>query len=464
MRTLFREWGATLACGATIISLLWAAWAFPADAPAITVNGFQVSGQPAGSGLTLTVTPQPPNPPTPAPPPPVPPAPRPKTLSAVGIWTALGAPIKLASAAHSQEIATFLESQSGTWLVLDPAMESQPGPQPRWLGPWFAAAKASGKQPPLVIWHDSGKVIRTDQLTPDSDAAAVLTLAKSCLGTAKGSVTVRGRTYRTGLVKRTKAPGKAGFAKVSAVLSPLTSDQYPACDLGYLVPRVSDQGQTGTCHAHAAVLMVECVRRVQFGKVNDTPLSPWCLATLTNGWNGATLSDDMQILAKSGVCTLATWGYTNQAPTGWQNDAKQHILLAVYDSPDSDPLGYLAASLARGWTCEIGISVGDGFEPDADGYITYDRGSGWGGHAVLACGLKKTADGRRWIKILNSWGTSWGQGGFAWIESRFLTESGFNDLWVATTVSAASADRAVTPVIARPARKSSNQASLALAP
>ena len=94
---------------------------------------------------------------------------------------------------------------------------------------------------------------------------------------------------------------------------------------------------------------------------------------------------------------------------------------------------------------QIGIGVGNGFETDADGYISYARGSGYGGHAVTGCGLKK-ADGKWWILIANSWGESWGKKGFAWIESKFLTASDYQDMWVAVVTSIAPTDRAYSPV------------------
>ena len=45
-----------------------------------------------------------------------------------------------------------------------------------------------------------------------------------------------------------------------------------------------------------------------------------------------------------------------------------------------------------------------------------------GGHAVLAVGfglLKR----RKYVKILNSWGTEWGDRGYSWVNEDYLSEN-----------------------------------------
>lgn len=393
--------------------------------------------------------PQPePTPPVPPPPPPVPG----KTLSAVGIWSALAAPAKLAAAAHSHEVAAFLQSQNGSWRVLDPVMLDQKTPVPAWVKPWFDAAIKAGKKAPCVIWHDQGKILAIDQADDSTTEATVLAWMRRCVQGTSQSVTVRGQVRACGLKPRTVKAGAAGFLQLSAKLQPLKPDQYPTCDLSNQVKLVRNQGSWGTCASQAGASIADCVRLIQFGPENFRPLSAFNLAVQVDGLNGAQLSDVMRALVKNGACTMEEHpeGQTRM-PADWKTEAAYNKALAVYDTPDSDDLlGYVAAALDRGWPVSVGIMVGGGYDTDEAGYITYRRGAGGGGHAQVILGMRQSG-GTVWLLALNSWGKEWGGGrdapaGMGWIESTFVERSPFNDIWTLTTMSVAPNDSGHAPV------------------
>ena len=405
------------------------------------------------ASVTLVVKEPEPQPPEPKPDPQPKPEPG-KTLSAVGVWTALGAGSKLGTAAHSHDVAQLLKSQNGGWLVIDKLM-AQDETHPAWVDQWLKVLADSGKTEPAVIWHDQGKVVAIDQCSANTDAETLLALAKSHLPESDEAVVVQGKVRPLGLKPRTVAPGKlmaegAPVKQISAVLEPLAEKDYPTVDLGSQITQTKNQGNYGTCVSQAFCAALEAVRYSQFGPENDVELSPNNLATQIDGWNGAIATDAVKALMKTGVIPMADQpNYSSRLPVGWQKKAAGYKVLAIYDTPDSDYLGYLAAALSRGWLVPIGIGVGSGFDVDGEGYISYARGSGRGGHEILACGLKQH-DGKWWIRIKNSWGQKWGNDGFAWIESTFLTRSVFADLWVVVVTSAAPTDKAVSPSIAQP--------------
>jgi len=372
------------------------------------------------------------------------------TLSAVGVWEAIGAESKLAMAAHSHDVAELLRAQNGGWLVIDPIMAEAVN-CPGWVNKWLDVLEKSGKTHPAVIWHDQGKILAIDQLAVETTAEALLELAKSRIPVSPDGVVIHGRHRPTGLKPRTEKPGRvllsdgSTIPQISATLKPLSETEYPTVDLRTRITRIKNQGRYGTCSSQSACTAMESLRYAQFGPENDVELSPNNLASQIGGWNGASLSATMQALVKNGVLPMADQpNYTSRMPSNWRHKAAGYRLLAVYDSPDSDLMGYLAAALARGWVVQIGVGVGGGFDADSDGLISYARGSGRGGHAVTACGLKKH-DGRWWILIANSWGKSWGQDGFAWIESKFLTNSIYSDMWVAVVAAASPDDKACVP-------------------
>jgi hypothetical protein len=86
----------------------------------------------------------------------------------------------------------------------------------------------------------------------------------------------------------------------------------------------------------------------------------------------------------------------------------------------------------------VGIAVGNGFDPDGEGYITYARGAGGQvNHEVLIVGGWFEHDGKKFVLMKNSWGASWGTwgDGCCYIEDRFLADD--TDMWVVVVMSAA---------------------------
>lgn len=82
----------------------------------------------------------------------------------------------------------------------------------------------------------------------------------------------------------------------------------------------------------------------------------------------------------------------------------------------------IAVTLNQGAPVIIGLVITDAFwRPDTDGRIPdlspdIERG----GHAVLAVGHGTWADGVSALLIRNSWGSGWGQGGYAWLSQSYV--------------------------------------------
>jgi hypothetical protein len=404
-----------------------------------------------------TPTPQPPKPEPPEPiPPPLPPLPSPRqTICAV--WDTLASPANLSAIAHSHDLRIWLTERGVDWRQLDPALASQVPPPPAWCLAIFDAAAADklappflyvlgGKTPSAPHQLDALDTLETIQ-AKIADDLPPLAVSRSNLPRQKG-LGLKKRKPQSKLL----APDGRPTPKLSAILRPLKANEYPACDLRTAIPIIDDQGGTSLCTSFAGCLLTEHARFVQFGPSNVRRLSAANIATRIRGWDGASLTDVITAIATEGVCTENVHPENSQRlPTNWQADARHYRWLKWYDAPESDPMGYTAAALARGLPSIIGISVGGNFSPDSAGRISYARGSGRGGHAVVACGHTPAA-APGWTLIANSWGRDWGQAGFAWIEDKFIVETDFDGPYVCTAISAAAADSGPrSPISERPA-------------
>jgi hypothetical protein len=130
-------------------------------------------------------------------------------------------------------------------------------------------------------------------------------------------------------------------------------------------------------------------------------------------------------------------------PKDWQTIAAGYRWLTWYDAPAEDPLGYTCAALKRGYVVIVGIGVGSGFEPDSRNFISYTKGRGNAGHAIVVCGHDNQASPKRSL-IANSWGSDWGDRGFAWIDDQFISRTEYDGPYVCTSTTVAPSDTGPT--------------------
>lgn len=137
---------------------------------------------------------------------------------------------------------------------------------------------------------------------------------------------------------------------------------------------------------------------------------------------GAAFFDALQLVATSGVATLAEMKYVDSdfktKPSaavrkkalryridGWkQIGASDHLLLKAY--------------LDAQYPILIGADVDEGFlKLQGDFVWRAPSGAPKGGHAMLVVGYD---DARRAFMVLNSWGDKWADGGYGWIDYEYF--------------------------------------------
>ncbi|MBB3063525.1 C1 family peptidase [Microbulbifer rhizosphaerae] len=224
----------------------------------------------------------------------------------------------------------------------------------------------------------------------------------------------------------------------------------PSVDLREFCSPIEDQGQLGSCTAHAGVGMLEYFERRAFGKHLDA--SRLFLYKVTRqllgftGDDGAFLRDTMKAMVLFGVPAEKYWPYDpekfNDDPSSFCFTFAQSYKAIEYfrlDPPDvdrSELLGRIKESLAGQLTAMFGFTVYSSMPPPGDGKgeipFPTTGDSFEGGHAVLAVGYddkKKIAGEKGALLIRNSWGEGWGVEGYGWLPYAYVEAGLATDFW-----------------------------------
>jgi C1A family cysteine protease len=213
----------------------------------------------------------------------------------------------------------------------------------------------------------------------------------------------------------------------------------PKVDLRALMPPIQDQGDLGSCTAHATVALLEH-NTITIGQ----PLEP--LSRLFTYYNaravenstasdtGAMLRDVISSLAADGVCPETDWPYDPTQFAAKPTDAAYTDAatkkISVYARLNG--LDDMLVCLASGHPFVFGFTVYTTFESDqvaSTGLLSVPATSesALGGHAVCAVGYDTDA---QVLIVRNSWGPTWGQAGHFMMPFDYVTNANLaDDFW-----------------------------------
>ncbi|MBK9577986.1 MAG: VCBS repeat-containing protein [Fibrobacteres bacterium] len=200
-------------------------------------------------------------------------------------------------------------------------------------------------------------------------------------------------------------------------------------DLTSRFPTPGDQVDQGACVAFALGYALQSAEeKDEFGWNFSTPsqvLSPsYIYNQVHSNWSsnggGTDLSVVANLIVNQGVATLAEMPFNGAAyqysalPSIYQRAlADKHKASGFFRFNDGDYSSF-KRHIAAGHGVAISIPVYSDFDNLSYGDQVYDRldGAPRGWHAITLIGYD---DGRQAFKFINSWGTSWGVGGYGWI-------------------------------------------------
>ena len=220
-------------------------------------------------------------------------------------------------------------------------------------------------------------------------------------------------------------------AEPKAVLYKLAS----SVDLSVNMPPVGDQGTQNCCVAWAFGYYYKTYQEWQdYGWSVTDPnhiFSPAFIYNHINGGqdSGSYFSDAMTLLTENGCATIAEFPYNDTSCTIWPSESVyRHAINYRSDSAYYIQTNYTTGIdqvkqlLADGNIAVLGIYVYNNLENINNYKNTYcladAKGSILGGHALTFVGYDDnmaTADGTGAFKMINQWGTEWGDSGYCWM-------------------------------------------------
>ena len=190
-----------------------------------------------------------------------------------------------------------------------------------------------------------------------------------------------------------------------------TSNLLDRVDWTEFLPPVRDQGNEGTCAAHAGACVKEAQEKVDTGfNINFSPRFIYTFRA-NKPDDGMNLRDLMNIMTKYGVCTESLCPYEAGKPIDAVDDKmiSEAAEFCIKSYALCNTISEVKSALVEQGPCVVAFPVYD-FGPS----FWKPKQAGMpaqGGHAVTIVGYN---DSQQAFLIRNSWGESWNGNGYTW--------------------------------------------------
>jgi len=222
-----------------------------------------------------------------------------------------------------------------------------------------------------------------------------------------------------------------------------TGSMPSSTDLTPYFPPIGDQGQYGTCVAwavgynHKSFLEAKVDGRTNYTSTSQI-FSPkdlfWAIDNQYKGedCNGTNFEYAYDVIQSRGIATIGTVPYTSlgdcssSPSSSWTSEAGSHTISSYREiSVDKD---IIKSYLADGRAVVFGAKLGDEFMEYTGGVLDYQT-YGYTGqhayHAMILAGYDDSKGTNGAFKVVNSWGTSWGESGIAWVDQDYFCTDDF---------------------------------------
>ena len=244
-------------------------------------------------------------------------------------------------------------------------------------------------------------------------------LAASIAFFSAGEVSAQQQSYSTGL--RFLSPET--YSTIPLAVPPSRGLLPTSVDLSSDFPEPKSQGNQGSCVGWAVAYALKSYQeRKERGwdlTKEEHQFSPSALynSIRVGGCDGGSyIPDAFEALLDWGALSLKQFTYDetvcSRLPTTREKRSAVEYRISSVRVVNVQSATELKSHLAADIPIVIGMEVYDNFDSYSGGVYSRVEGSLRGGHAVTVVGYD---DSRGAFKIINSWGKSWGENGFAWI-------------------------------------------------
>ncbi|MEY8758228.1 C1 family peptidase [Chryseobacterium tongliaoense] len=186
-------------------------------------------------------------------------------------------------------------------------------------------------------------------------------------------------------------------------------------------PSIGDQGNEGSCVAWATAYAATSILEANFRGVTQARSPEYVYNQIKLGScdGGSYTSNGLNLIKNQGVCSMVEMPYNDTEcstqPTTSQKTAASTHKLVSWATVSNSNITNIKNLLSANLPIVIGITVDEEFKNLKNtGWILKKRsGKVLGGHAICVVGYD---DAKQAFKIQNSWGTSWADNGYFWID------------------------------------------------
>jgi hypothetical protein len=261
---------------------------------------------------------------------------------------------------------------------------------------------------------------------------AFLCIALFCTAAQNGTAQATGLTF-------TPKDRLRGIPLASTPFS--GAELRPSIDLSADLPPPGNQGNQQSCVGWAIAYALKSYQEyreegwslAETGACNPAHVfSPAFIYNQVNNGRdgGCTLPDALDLLHEKGAAPLADMPYTDsdfrRQPSAATTANARRYRIDYWRQVNVSDVMEVKAQLNAGYPVVIGATVDQGFIATRRGTIwKAEKGKRAGGHAMVLVGYD---DARHAFKLINSWGRSWGDGGYGWVDYghfRRVVDEGF---------------------------------------
>ncbi len=195
-----------------------------------------------------------------------------------------------------------------------------------------------------------------------------------------------------------------------------------------VMPPVQNQGSEGSCIAFAVAYArsYEAFKRTNATSYSTSTniLSPEYLFNQTKSsttCSGSALLTSLNFVRDNGICTWGSMPYTwtgcSLMPTSTQTTEASKYRILSYSQVYASDITAIKTMIAAKRPLVSQYTVDSQFYNAGPGFIWKSFSGAVGAHGLVICGYD---DSKNAFKVINQWGTTWGDAGYTWIDYSFL--------------------------------------------